>query len=341
MKRVSFVRFLKKGALLLLPLAVSLAAGAILILLSGRNPVQTYFNLFDSGFTCHIAAGRCALLTALQFATPLIFSGLSAVVALRAGFFSIGQAGQMLFGAAAATWIGGHIVLPLPFHPALALLAAACFGALWGLVPAVLREYIGVNEIISTLLLNSVAGVLVSLVRLGRISDMARLLPLVASTKVTSGILLAVTAAFVIYVLLWKTGRGLEIRNSAQSPRFALSAGIARRMSVLRAMALSGALAGLAGAVEVLGVQYKFVTTFSAISDFDGLIVAFAGHLHPYGVLLFSFLLGGLRAGSIVGLQIRSGVPRELGGALIALLLIFAAMHRFYRTEKGKKGFEQ
>jgi len=104
---------------------------------------------------------------------------------------------------------------------------------------------------------------------------------------------------------------------------------------------LSGALAGFAGAVEVLGVQYKFVTTFSAINDFDGLIVAFAGHLHPAGVLLFSFLLGGLRAGSIVGLQIRSGIPRELGGALIALLLIFAAMHRFYRIEKQKSGFEK
>ena len=193
------------------------------------------------------------------------------------------------------------------------------------------------NEIIATLLLNSVAGVLVSLVRLGRLSVTARLLPLVASTKVTSGSLLAVAAAIAIYIFLWKTGRGLEIRNSGQAPRFALSAGIARRVTVLRAMALSGALAGLAGAVEVLGVQYKFVTTFSAITDFDGLIVAFAGHLHPFGVLLFSFLLGGLRAGSIVGLQIRSGVPRELGGALIALLLIFAAMHRFYRAEKRKK----
>jgi simple sugar transport system permease protein len=240
----------------------------------------------------------------------------------------------MLFGAAAAAWIGGHVQLSQPFHPVVALMGAAFFGALWGLVPAVLKEFIGVNEIISTLLLNSVAGVLVGLVRLGRLSETARLLPLVASTKVTAGILLAVTTTFGIYLFLWRTARGLEIRNSAQAPRFALSGGIARHATVLRAMAISGALAGLAGAVEVLGVQYKFVTTFSAINDFDGLIVAFAGHLHPFGVLLFSFLLGGLRAGSIVGLQIRSGVPRELGGALIALLLIFAAMHKFYRTKK-------
>jgi simple sugar transport system permease protein len=334
MKKSSSKRLFRRGLSLLLPVAVSLVAGAIFILLSGRNPIQTYLNLFDAGFTCYNAAGRCALLTTLQFATPLIFSGLSALVALHAGFFSIGQAGQMLFGAAAAAWVGGHIVLPQPMHPVLALMGAAFFGALWGLVPAILREYIGVNEIISTLLLNSVAGVLVGLVRLGRLADTARLLPLVVSTKVTAGILLAVATAIGIFIFLWKTGRGLEIRNTAQAPRFAFSGGIARRATVLRAMALSGALAGLAGAVEVLGVQYKFVTTFSAINDFDGLIVAFAGHLHPAGVLLFSFLLGGLRAGSIVGLQIRSGVPRELGGALIALLLIFAAMHKFYRSEK-------
>jgi len=102
-------------------------------------------------------------------------------------------------------------------------------------------------------------------------------------------------------------------------------------MPVLRAMLISGALAGLAGDVEVLSVHYQFVSSFSAVNDFDGLIVAFAGHIHPAGVLLFSFLIGGLRAGAIVGLQIRSSILRKLGGALIALLLIFAAMNKFYQ----------
>jgi simple sugar transport system permease protein len=101
-------------------------------------------------------------------------------------------------------------------------------------------------------------------------------------------------------------------------------------------MAISGALAGLAGAIEVLGVHYKFVPAFSAVNDFDGLIIAFAGHLHPFGVLLFSFLIGGLRYGAIVGLQIRSGIPRELGGALIALILIFSGMHRATRINHLK-----
>jgi simple sugar transport system permease protein len=99
---------------------------------------------------------------------------------------------------------------------------------------------------------------------------------------------------------------------------------------VLLAMVLSGALAGLAGGVEVLGVQYHFVSNFSAVNDFDGLIIAFAGQLHPAGVVFFAFLLGGLRTGSIVGLQIRSGIPRELGSALIAFMLIFVATNRFF-----------
>jgi general nucleoside transport system permease protein len=102
-------------------------------------------------------------------------------------------------------------------------------------------------------------------------------------------------------------------------------------------MLVSGALAGMAGAVEVLGVQYHFVSSFSAVNDFDGLIVAFVGNLHPVGVLILSLLLGGLRSGAIVGLQFRSGIPRELGGALIAILLIFAAMQKFNKTNGKHK----
>ncbi len=325
-------RYIKRGAGLFIPITASLVAGSLLILAAGEEPIQTYIHLFNAGFSCVGGGGRCALLTMLQFATPLIFSGLSAMVALRAGFFSIGQAGQMLFGAAAASWIGANLQLNSIIHPVAAILGAALFGALWGLVPAVLREYIGVNEIISTLLLNPIAGFLVGQVRLSSIQESARLIPLVESTKVTAGIFLGLAGVLLIYVFLWKTGKGIEIRNTAQALQFAVYGGIARYKPILIAMMLSGALAGLAGAMEVLGVHYHFVSTFSAVNDFDGLIVAFAGNLHPAGVLILSFLLGGLRSGAIVGLQIRSGIPRELGGALIAMMLIFAAMYKFYKA---------
>jgi simple sugar transport system permease protein len=304
----------------------------VLILATGKNPLVAYAKLFNAGFSCHSGAGHCALLTTFQFATPLIFSGLSALVAFQGGFFSIGQAGQMLFGAAAACWIGSRLNLSSAVHPLAALLAAALFGALWGLVPALLREYTGTNEIIVTLLLNPIAGILVGLFPLGRLRDSAKLLPLAPGTKYTVGFPLAIVTALLVYLLLKKTKFGLELRSTAQAPHFAHYAGIRPHLPVLRTMLLSGALAGLAGAVEVLGVHYHYVASFSAVNDFDGLIVAFAGGLHPLGAVVLSILLGGLRSGALIGLQIQSGIPRELGGMLIALLLIFAAMHRFYRA---------
>lgn len=325
-------RTLKRIAWLFLPVILSLMAGALLILAAGQNPILTYTNLFNAGFSCNPGPGRCALVTALQFATPLILSGLSATVALRAGFFSIGQVGQMLFGAAAASWLAGFVSLPPVIHPAVALLGAAMLGALWGLIPALLKHYIGVNEIIVTLLLNPIASVLVGLIRLPRADMSARLLPLIPSTKLSAGFFVAITAALLIYIFLWLTARGLEVRTNANAPRFALYGGMPIHKPVLLGMALSGALAGLAGGVEVLGVHYHFVSNFSAVNDFDGLIIAFAGHLHPAGVVLFAFLLGGLCTGSIVGLQIRSGIPRELGSALIALMLIFIATNRMYSS---------
>jgi len=326
-------RSVRKIAGLLLPILLSLMAGALLILAAGQNPLSTYAELFEAGFSCASGPGRCALLTALQFATPLIFSGLSATVALRGGFFSIGQIGQMLFGAAAASWLGGYVSLPPGMHAAVALIGAALLGGLWGLVPAFLKQMIGVNEIIATLLLNPIASVLVGLVWLPRVAETARLTPLIASTKLSAGLILALAAALLIYLFLWQTSHGLEIRAHANAPRFALYGGMPIYKPVFLSMALSGALAGLAGGVEVLGVHYHFVSTFSAVNDFDGLIIAFSGQLHSAGVVLFALLLGGLRTGSIVGLQIRSGIPRELGGALIAFMLIFIATNRFSRFE--------
>ena len=334
------ISYSKQIARLLSPVFLSLLAGGLLILLVGQNPWSAYMGLFEAGFGCQTGPGRCALVTALQFATPLILSGLSATVALRGGFFSVGQFGQMLFGAAAASWLAGNLALPPVLHPAAALTGAALVGGLWGFIPAVLKNVIGVNEIISTLLLNPIASVVVGLVWLPRVDPSARLLPLIPSTKLSAGIFIAIAAALLIYVFLWRTTPGMELRTNANASRFALYGGMPVHKPVLLAMALSGALAGLAGGVEVLGVHYHFVSNFSAVNEFDGLIVAFSGQLHPAGVLLFAFLLGGLRTGSIVGLQMQSGIPRELGSALIAFMLLFAATHRFFYRHNGEHAGE-
>jgi simple sugar transport system permease protein len=110
--------------------------------------------------------------------------------------------------------------------------------------------------------------------------------------------------------------------------RFARYGGIPERRPILFALLISGGLAGLAGAVEVLGVHYRFVDSFSAVSSFDGVIVALLGQIHPLGVALAAIFLGGIRAGALTGLQIQTGVPREMGGALIALMLLFLSARR-------------
>lgn len=237
----------------------------------------------------------------------------------------------MLFGAAAANWLAGFISLPPIIHPAVALIGAALLGGLWGLIPALLKHFIGVNEIIVTLVLNPIASVLVGLIRLPRVVESARLSPLIHSTKLSAGIFIALASTLSIYLFLWHTTHGMEVRAHANAPRFSLYGGMPVHMPVLLAMLLSGALAGLAGGIEVLGVHYQFVSNFSAVNDFDGLIIAFAGRVHPAGVVLFAFLLGGLRTGSIVGLQIRSGIPRELGSTLVALMLIFVTTNRPFK----------
>ncbi len=309
----------------MLAVIASLLIGSVLILPAGVNPVRGYYWLFRAGFGCRGAGGFCALLTALQYATPLILGGLSAVVAFQAGIFSIGQAGQMILGAGLATYLANRLFLPGILIPATALTGGILAGAAYGLVPGVLKVKLKVNEVIVTLILNSMALAFVGGVGFWRIPEAARLAPLVPGTKLNGGLLIALAASIFTYVLLRHTGRGYEQRMAGRALLFARFGGIRSDRALIRAMAISGGLAGLAGAIEVLGVQYRFVSQFSAVEDFDGIIVALMGQLHPFGVILSGMFLGGIRLGALNGLQLEASVPRELGSALIALFVLLVS----------------
>ncbi|MCC6188590.1 MAG: ABC transporter permease [Anaerolineales bacterium] len=316
----------------LLAILASLLLGSLLILAAGANPLQAYAALFRAGFSCDGPGGMCAMLTSLQYATPLIFGGLSALVAFRAGLFSIGQAGQMVVGAAVASWFSALLPLSGPLLPAVAICAAFFAAALWGFIPGLLKTKLGMHEVIVTLLLNPIAVTLVAPLGWRRIPEAARLAPLVPTTKLNAGFLLALLAALLVLILLWRSAPGYGLRMSAQAPLFARFGGIKTDRAVMGAMALSSALAGVGGAVEILGVHYRFVTNFSAVDQFDGIVVALVGQLHPLGVLLSALLVGGVRLGAVNGLQLRAAVPREAGSALIAImLLLIAAPHLIRR----------
>jgi simple sugar transport system permease protein len=191
----------------------------------------------------------------------------------------------------------------------------------------------GVHELIVTIVMNSIAGYLVNFIPRGFwwIVSSARLTPLVSGTKLNSGIYLALLGIILVYILLWHTAVGYEQRMVGQEPSFAIYGGQNKRRAVIGALFLSGALAGLAGALEVLGVHYRFITAFSADTNFDGVMVALLGQSHPLGVFIAGIFVGGIRLGSLNGLLIQAGIPRELGNAILAVTMIFMAANQFYR----------
>jgi len=305
-----------------------LAAGMLFVLFTQSSPLFAFKALMTAGFGCQ-APGNCALLTTLQWATPLILSGLSAAVAFRAGIFCIGQAGQMVLGAAMAAQLGSQLHLPAALQITLALAGAAAVGALWGIIPGLLKVHLNVNEIISSFVMNQAALFFLFLFRTGRIPPAARLLPLAVGTKLNGGFLIALACLLVVFLLLFRATHGFGWRMSGQAPHFAHFGGIHTARSVTLAMCLSGALAGLAGGIEVLGVHYRFVSSFSE-NPFDGVIVALMGQSHPLGILLSGVFLGGVRLGSLNGLQLEAGIPRELGGAMIAIMVLLMTADRLY-----------
>lgn len=308
-----------------------LLVGGVFVLFTQSTPLEAYTALLQGGFSCK-AWSNCAWWTTLQWATPLIFTGLSAAVAFRAGLFSIGQAGQMALGAAFAAWLGTRLSAPGILHPLLALAAAALAGGLWGLIPGLLKVRIGVNEILSTFLMNSIAFYLIGAIPMRRyIAESARLAPLAEGTKLNSGFFLALAALVFVFLFLFRSSGGFAVRMSGQAPAFAKNAGIRPARAVSVAMLISGALAGLGGGVEILGVHYHFVTNFSAVDQFDGLVVALLGSAHPIGVFFAAVFLGGVRLGSLNGLAIEAGIPRELGGAMIAVMVIFMCAEKLYQ----------
>jgi simple sugar transport system permease protein len=309
----------------------SFLLSGLFILLTDASPVDGYRYLLAAGFGCR-AAGQCALLTTLQFATPLALTGLSAAVAFRMGLFSIGQAGQMLLGAAAAAWLSAPLDLPGWAHALLALGAGFLAGGIWGWIPGLLKVTLGVNEVISSLLLNQLAFLAIGMFHMRRVPEEMRLGLLAEGTKLNSGIFVVLAAALVLYLYLWRHSSGFQGRMAGDAFLFARFAGIRARRAILFGMLLSGGSAGLAGAIEVLGVHYRFVSVFSGGGNFDGVAVALLGGAHPLTVPIAAFLLAGLRLGATNGLQLKAQIPRELGEAIIAMMIVLVSSQGLYAS---------
>lgn len=325
----------------ILAIVTGLALSSVFILMTSTPPLVAYQELFRAGFGCE-RLDNCSFFTTLERATPLILTGLSAVMAFRSGLFSLGQEGQFLLGALVAAWLGYALELPPVIHPLVILVLSMLAGAAYAYIPAVLKIRLNVNEIISTVILNSIAALFVNYmvnfplranrnaIANTRIIDTSAELPsFFPGSHWGVGFVIAVIAVIFVWVYLWRSAAGYEQRMSGQAPLFARFGGIRSGQAAIRGMLFSGALAGLAGSIEILGVSRQMGQSYVGLG-FDGVLVAILGQAHPIGVFLVAILFAGIRLGAQIGLQITTNIPRELGGGILALIILFVAARSLF-----------
>jgi len=333
---------------------IALAFGAILLLFLGVNPLEAYGALFRGAF------GTVSGLTqTLAKATPLLLVALGICIAFRAGVINIGGEGQIILGAIAAS----AVALALPNLPGillviLALTVGALAGAFWGGIAGVLKARFGVNEILSTVMLNAIALQLMNFLLRGPMLDPEQIaagtnvpqsatLPLqvwlprlVPRTLLHAGLILAIVLAILVYIFLWRTTIGYRIRAVGLNPSAARYAGIPVKRYMALAMILSGAFAGLAGAVEVTGIHHRMIEGLTGGYGFTGIVAALFGKLHPLGAIPASIIFGGLLVGADK-MQRTVQVPSSLVVAVNGLIVLFVvASDYFVRRRARRRGRE-
>ena len=338
MHRTSLAQTLLVQALAVL---TGLAAGAILIWVTGGDPILAYGGLWEGSF------GRPASISeTLIWATPYILAGLAVGLAFRGGLFNIGAEGQLSVGALVSAWVGfGVHGVPWPLHLLLAILAGALAGAAWAALAGVLKARTGAHEVITTIMLNYVAllgtGYLLSgllkdpspfvvVAQTPKVLESARIPALLPDLRVHWGLILALALSVASWWLLFRSTIGFAIRTVGLNPSAARYAGISIGGTVVMTMALSGGLAGLAGAVEVLGVNYYHTPGFSSGYGFDSIAVALLGKSHPLGVIPAALLFGALRAGA-TRMQFVSQIPIDIISVVQGIILLLVAAEQLVR----------
>ena len=279
-------------------------------------------------------------------ATPLIFAGLAVALGFRAGLFNIGAEGQIYIGGLFATAVGINFPdLPLLIHLPLAVAAGFVGGAAWGFIPGILKARTGAHEVITTIMLNYVSYLVVDLALRqvffqlpGRddpvskfivpTSTLPRLLP---DERLHWGLILALLAAVAVWWLLFRSTKGFEFRAVGLNPSGARYAGINISRTVVVTMMISGGLAGLAGASEILGTNLRLTPNFSPHWGFDAIAIALLGSSRPVGVVFSAILFGALRAGA-TPMQATTGIPIDLVVVIQGLVIMFIAAPGLVRS---------
>lgn len=329
---------------------MAFVVGAVALQVTGYPPLEAYNVMLWGAFGNVFGIGQ----TFTQ-ATPIIFTALAFLFAFKGGLFNIGAEGQFLVGAFSAALVGiSFNGLPSLVHVPLALLAGAIAGGMWGFIPAILKARFGAHEVITTMMLSYVAlyltGYMVNypfkapgwVAQTVPIALSAQLPRILKPTQLSASIFIAVVLAGITYYILQKTTFGYEVRATGLNPTAAENAGINVRREMILALVVSGAMAGLGGSGEIMGVHRRFIEGFSPGYGWDGLAVALVGGLHPVGVLLAAVLFGALRSGGMIMTRV-IGVPLDIVFLLQALVILFVAapmMIRYMMRRIGLRWLE-
>jgi general nucleoside transport system permease protein len=305
----------------------SLASGSLDLML----PLQAYANLFEGAF-----GSTRGILFTIATATPLILGGMAVGLGFKAGLFNIGAQGQFLMGglgsAAVGAWMSGAPgIAAIP----IAILSGALLGAAWGFIPGALKAWTGAHEVVTTIMLNFIAGAIIGYLitgpleapgfgfsRTGPLGNAE--LPAFEGTTIHLGVLIAFALVPVVWWLLWRSTLGFEIRTVGANPDAARYAGMRPAMLTILTMSLCGMLAGLAGAGQILGISHFMTASYGTSIGFDAISIALLGRSNPFGITAAALLFGAMRAGSGL-MQIEAGIPVEIIDVIQALILLFLA----------------
>lgn len=329
---------------LLLTTIVSILIGAVIMMALGHNPIEAYYQLFRGAFV-----GKLNLGTTLQKFVPLLLTSLAFATAARAGVFNVGVEGELYLGAIAAAWVGFTFVnLPGPLLILLCMVAAGLVGAGWSYIPSSLKAYLGVNEVCITILMNYVAKYITSYLVNGpfsaktgvpqtpTIADGAKLTQFMKPSQANTGLFIAIVLAVLIYWILNKSTWGYKFTTSGLNPFHADYVGISSKKSIINAMFLSGAIGGIAGALEVMGTYGYFLDNFSSGLAFDGMLAALIVKNDVKMVPFMAFFLAVLKSGAL-GMERYTGVPKSVVDTIIAVFIIFATMEALFKFLQRRK----
>lgn len=309
------------------------------------NPVSV-IEALQSGESLAIRRAFNPFLESLVASTPYIFAGLAVALGFRSGLFNIGAEGQIFIGALTSAFVGYAVTgLPAVIHIPLALLAGALGGAAWGFIPGWLKAKTGGHEVINTIMMNYVAFRLSDWLLRGpmmRPDSFNPVSPTIQESAMLprffdqpirfhAGFFIALATAWLVYWFLFRTRWGFDLRTVGANPRAGRYAGMSITQVTVVAMVLSGALAGLAGTNEVLGMNHNVAMAFSSGYGFDSIALALLGKSHPLGVVLAALLFGTLRNGA-TRMQVMAGIPIDIIAVLQAMILAFIAAPAIIRT---------